>query len=74
MATFSEETLATLRQIFAKFDKDGDGKISKEELKQGFAESGESISEEEIAAMLNEGDVDGDGQINFEEFLNLQAA
>jgi calmodulin len=32
---------------------------------------GEKLSEEEVDEMIREADVDGDGQINYEEFVKM---
>ena len=32
---------------------------------------GEKMSDEEIEEMITEADIDGDGQINYEEFVKL---
>lgn len=35
---------------------------------------GEKLSEDEVAEMIREADLDGDGQINYEEFCRMMAA
>lgn len=55
-----------IREAFEVFDKDGNGFISAQELRQVMASLGEKLSEEELDEMMREADVDGDGQINFE--------
>ena len=57
---------AEIRDAFEVFDKDGNGFISAQELRQVMASLGEKLSEEELDEMMREADVDGDGQINFE--------
>jgi hypothetical protein len=32
---------------------------------------GERLTEEEVEEMIREADVDGDGQVNYEEFVNM---
>lgn len=36
-----------------------------------MATLGERLSEEETEAMIKEADVDGDGRVNYEEFVRL---
>ena len=48
------------------FDTDGSGKISREELKLCMQKLGERLTEEDIDKMIQEADVDGDGEINYE--------
>ena len=63
-----EENLA---DPFRVFDKDGNGVISREELREVMLNLGEKLTEEEVDEMLREADVDGDGQINYEEFVRM---
>ena len=62
-----EETL----EAFKVFDKDGSGFISKAELIHVMANLGEKLSDGEIDEMIREADVNGDGQINYEEFVQM---
>jgi calmodulin len=56
-------------EAFKIFDKDGNGLISARELKHVMANLGESLSEDEVEAMIKEADIDGDGAINYTEFF-----
>lgn len=62
-----------LRNAFKMFDKDGSGKISIDEMKQalGAGLDGQTEEEEEWIELINEVDIDGDGEIDFEEFITL---
>ncbi|KAG1225382.1 hypothetical protein G6F68_019939 [Rhizopus microsporus] len=60
-----------LKVCFEKFDKNGDGQISEEELKQVMNELGERLTGEEIKDMIKDADTNNDGQISFEEFKGL---
>jgi len=53
------------------FDKDGNGKISKEELKLVMKNLGENLTDEEINEMIREADDDGDGHVDFDEFVKM---
>jgi len=52
------------------FDKDGNGLISSDEIKEvlGF---GKTLSEEAVNEIINQVDENGDGQISFEEFVAM---
>lgn len=50
------------------FDSDGNGVIDREELNRVMFSLDESLSKEELNAMIKEADIDGSGTINFEEF------
>ncbi|MFZ3467535.1 EF-hand domain-containing protein [Streptomyces sp. 4.24] len=60
-----------VREAFEEFDKDEDGLIGAEELKQVMKTLGEELSSEEAAEMVRASDIDGDEQINYEEFEKL---
>lgn len=34
---------------------------------------GEKLSDDEVEQMISEADLDGDGQVNFEEFVKMMA-
>ena len=52
------------------FDKDGSGVISTDEIKDvcGF---GRNLDKEAIDNIMKQVDENGDGQISFEEFVNM---
>ncbi|NWX88955.1 CETN2 protein, partial [Nothoprocta ornata] len=58
-------------RAFKLFDRDGTGKISFEKLKLVAVETGEDITDEELQEMIDEADLDGDGQVNKHEFLQI---
>jgi calmodulin len=60
-----------LKQLFAKFDKNGDGQISIEELKEVMAGLGEKLTNLELKDMMEDADENKDGFIDFNEFKAL---
>ncbi|XP_010531587.1 PREDICTED: probable calcium-binding protein CML25 [Tarenaya hassleriana] len=60
-----------LEEVFKKFDVNGDGKISSSELGSIMASLGHEVPEDELQKAITEIDGDGDGNINFEEFVEL---
>lgn len=60
-----------LRGVFAHFDTDGDGKISASELRAYFRSVGETLSVSEAQCVIDDHDADGDGLIDFEDFVRL---
>jgi len=51
-------------------DTNGDGKLDKKEIKNGYLEYfGKSMSDEEIDEMFDKVDVDGSGAIDYSEFV-----
>ena len=55
------------------FDKNGNGKITTEELGTVMRSIGQNPNEAELQEMINEVDADGNGYIDFEEFISLMA-
>ncbi|XP_023985505.1 uncharacterized protein [Physeter macrocephalus] len=64
-----------LRTAFHAFDLDGNGLINVDELKQAMTQleevSQEEVSQEELAILIREADVDRDGRVNYEEFVRV---
>jgi calcium-binding protein CML len=60
--------ISDVKMAFKRFDADGDGEISINELKSG---AGSNFSSGEISAIFALGDCDGDGNISFAEFAQL---
>jgi centrin-3 len=58
-------------RAFDLFDEGGKGKINLNDLRRVARELGEGLEEEELMAMIEEFDLDGDGAINREEFLAI---
>ena len=68
---FENETEDDMIAAFKVFDKNGDGKISKEELKHVMCNVGEKLSDEEAEEMIKEVDVNADGYIDYNEFVKM---
>jgi len=60
-----------IKEAFKVFDKDGNGYISASELRHIMTNLGEKLTDEEVDEMIREADVDGDGQINYDEFVDM---
>ncbi|KAL4447969.1 hypothetical protein ABPG75_005188 [Micractinium tetrahymenae] len=75
-ATLSQhqfEKAENMRAAFLHFDKDNSGTISRDELREALRSSfaGSMDSEVEIERILKESDKNGDGQIDYNEFVEL---
>lgn len=76
----NEEQIAEFKEAFALFDKNGDGSITtkvdfivSQELGTVMRSLGQNPTEAELQDMINEVDADGNGTIDFPEFLSLMA-
>lgn len=58
-------------KAFKLFDEDNTGRISLRNLRRVARELGENLSDDELQAMIDEFDKDGDGEINENEFLGI---
>ncbi|VAH92819.1 neo-calmodulin-like [Triticum urartu] len=71
MDELSKEQIDEFRAAFNLFDKDGDGTITTKELGTVMRSLGQRPSEEELREMIAEVDTDGNGVVDFSEFLTL---
>ncbi|KAK9466200.1 cell division control protein 31 [Lipomyces arxii] len=67
----ARDPIDEIKRAFALFDEDQTGKISLRDLRKIAKELNENLEEEELEAMINEFDLDGDGEINLEEFIAI---
>jgi calmodulin len=66
------EQVEEYKRAFARFDTDGSGKISSSELRVALKEVGvEHMSAARLEALISEVDIDGEGEVDFDEFLLL---
>eukprot|EP01029_Cantina_marsupialis_P028671 TRINITY_DN777860_c0_g1_i1.p1 TRINITY_DN777860_c0_g1~~TRINITY_DN777860_c0_g1_i1.p1 ORF type:complete len:1044 (-),score=324.99 TRINITY_DN777860_c0_g1_i1:749-3778(-) len=62
------EQFSKVRSSFRTFDLNGDGRISRSEFKTVMARFGLQLSESELDALMDEYELDEDGNITYEEF------
>ncbi|CAD7684079.1 unnamed protein product [Nyctereutes procyonoides] len=60
-----------IREAFRVLDRDGNGFISKQELGMAMRSLGYMPSEVELAIIMQRLDMDGDGQVDFDEFMTI---
>ncbi|KAM4087732.1 hypothetical protein ACB094_07G017800 [Castanea mollissima] len=64
-------TTNEVEKIFNKFDKNGDGKISHDDLNDVLHALGSQMTSAEVSCIMSEIDKDGDGFISLDEFTNF---
>jgi len=69
----TENKISIFREAFEAFDKDRDGYITIKEISAYVKAIGQPPTEGEVKDMINEVDVDGNGSIEFIEFITLMA-
>merc|ERR1712059_134457 len=67
----TEEQLDEIREAFSLFDADASGMIDVRELKAAMRALGFEFKNEELKKMVSDIDVDGNGTIEFGEFLQM---
>ncbi|GAA5929771.1 hypothetical protein JCM3775_006547 [Rhodotorula graminis] len=73
-AVFTPDELSTLKKRFAKIDADHDGKIDTQDLTKTYRKLGYSdVDEATIKNVIKEVDVNQDGGISFDEYLDVAA-
>uniref|UniRef100_A0A061RHW7 Calmodulin-like protein n=1 Tax=Tetraselmis sp. GSL018 TaxID=582737 RepID=A0A061RHW7_9CHLO len=71
---FSEQEVSDFREVFELVDKDKGGTIEAVEVMELMVMLGIKTSREQVESLINDIDEDGNGEIDFEEFLQVMAA
>ena len=66
----SKQEKEDIDKVFRAMDANGDGKLSKDEIKNGYLEYfGKSLTDEQVDEMFAQVDADGNGEIDYSEFV-----
>ncbi|SMN20557.1 similar to Saccharomyces cerevisiae YOR257W CDC31 Calcium-binding component of the spindle pole body (SPB) half-bridge, required for SPB duplication in mitosis and meiosis II [Maudiozyma saulgeensis] len=65
------DPIEEIKRAFQLFDDDHTGKISFKNLRRVAQELGENMNDQELRAMIEEFDMDGDGEIDEDEFIAI---
>ena len=66
-----EHKCSLFREAFKIFDRNRDGYIDMKELRRVTAMLGTMLSQEEIEEFMAEADRDGNGKLDYEEFVKM---
>jgi len=67
-SAIQSEKLEDMKRAFKVFDKNDDGRISKDELKEVLKEAKVDASDEQMTKFMEKVDADGNGSLDFNEF------
>ncbi|KAJ3572725.1 hypothetical protein NP233_g2889 [Leucocoprinus birnbaumii] len=70
----SEDQLTALKDSFKTFDIDGNGTLSPQEITYFLQNFGQAPTPAQVDEIMKRVDVDRNGSIDFDEFVNLMAA
>lgn len=62
-------SMEDMKKQFESMDVDGDGTVSKDELRTFLAEQGQALEDRDLEVLWNAVDTDGGGEIDFTEFV-----
>lgn len=60
-----------LKSVFDELDHDGDGEVTRTELRLGYDRLGRKMTEKEVEIFFSKADIDRDGKINFDGYIIL---
>lgn len=63
-----------LKMAFKMFDKNKDGYIDAKELKIVTTTLGQRLTNEEVEEFMSSADLDGDGKLNYHEFVKIMTS
>lgn len=58
-----------LKSVFDELDHDGDGEVTRTELRLGYDRLGRKMTEKEVEIFFSKADIDRDGKINFDGYI-----
>ncbi|VDN59313.1 unnamed protein product, partial [Dracunculus medinensis] len=63
----------SMKAVFDELDVDGDGFVTRSELRTAFQRMGHNLTDSDIKAIYHHVDINNDGKINFEEFCRMMS-
>lgn len=65
----NKEELLEIQKAFQAIDKNSDGKLTREELIEGYTKMYGEMAEEEVDRIMKLADLDGNGEIEYSEWV-----
>ena len=62
---------AQMKEAFRIFDQYGTGMVNLLQMRSALQNLGEKLRDEELDELLREADIDADGNVNYEELVNI---
>lgn len=69
MVYYDNEQVNKMRKYFKELDTDRSGMIGPSEIEETLISLGLAKTESDVLAVVNELDLDGNGELDFDEFL-----
>lgn len=64
------DTKEIIEESFKVFDREGNGLASAAELRHSLTTTGEKLTDDEVDEMILEPDIDGNGNVNYNDIIN----
>eukprot|EP00092_Neocalanus_flemingeri_P010123 GFUD01010908.1.p1 GENE.GFUD01010908.1~~GFUD01010908.1.p1 ORF type:complete len:163 (-),score=68.58 GFUD01010908.1:63-551(-) len=71
--TLGDEDVSRIRAQFQTLDLNGDGTITVTEMRKALSDAGQDYTMKDVQRMVKKADKNGDGQVAWEEFLEMMA-
>lgn len=66
-----DEQIDVIKKMFDMMDKDKNGNLSFDELKDGLSMIGHALPDTDVQMLMDAADIDGNGTLNYEEFITM---
>ena len=67
--SLNAEQILELKAAFEQMDSNGDGFVTKDELKAMLSSLGDAVEDSVVNEMMAVADLNGDGKVDFNEFV-----